>query len=240
MRFTLFLTIFTFQLSFLAQEKTNSLEIKEIKSNYFLFTTYKLYDNVPFPSNGLYVVGDSAIVMIDTPWNSEQLQSLLDSIELKHHKKVTHCLSTHFHDDRTIGLEYYKAKGVKTYSSVRTKELCILRKEKVAEFSFTKDTVFQVSGLKFETFYPGKGHTEDNILIYFPAAKLLYGGCFVKSLENKSLGFIGDAYLKDWKKSVKKVIKKYPEAEIVIPGHFAHSDTKALHHTLKLLKEKHI
>lgn len=232
-----FLFIFFLSFQVFAQEKWNTLKIEEIKPNYFLYTTYNLFDDVPFPANGLYIVGDSEIVIIDTPWNEAQFQNLLDSIEKRHHKKVTYCISTHFHDDRTKALTFFESKGVKTYSSVRTKELCLERNENLAKYTFLNDTIFNLSGIKFETYYPGKGHTEDNIVIYFPNAKILYGGCFVKSIENNSLGFIGDAFVKDWKKSLKKVIHMYGTAEIVIPGHFAISDSKALNHTLKILKK---
>lgn len=219
------------------QESWNTLKITELRQGYYIFTTYHLFDNVPFPSNGMYVVGDSSVLLIDTPWNEAQFQPLLDSIEQKHHKPVVFCLATHFHADRTAGLEYYASKGMATWSSRKTYDLCVKRNEKKAGHLFKKDTLFRISGIKFETFYPGHGHSPDNIVVYFPEAKILYGGCFVKSYENTSLGNMADADRKRWIKAVWKVKSKYPEAEEIIPGHFGWTrEYNALVHTSLLLK----
>ncbi|MGV3631729.1 MAG: subclass B1 metallo-beta-lactamase [Bacteroidota bacterium] len=220
------------------QEAWNTLKITELRPGYYIYTSYQLFDNVPFPANGMYVVGTSEVLLIDTPWNEAQFQPLLDSIEQRHHKPVVFALSTHFHDDRTGGLEYYAGKGVKTWSTKKTYDLCVNKNQRKAVYTFEKDTVFSISGIQFESFYPGAGHAPDNIVVYFPEAKILYGGCFVKSIENQSLGYIGDADLRSWKKGVKKVINRYPEARWVIPGHFSWSGTDALLHTLKILKNR--
>lgn len=223
-----------------AQEPWNKLVIDELAPGYYIFTTYKMLGETVFPSNGLYVVGDSGVVMIDTPWNESQFQPLLDSIERRHGKKVLFCLSTHFHDDRTAGLEYYASKGIATWSSKKTYKLCEEREEKKAEHRFKKDTLFRISGVGLETYYPGPGHAPDNIVVYFPSKKLLYGGCFVKSLENNSLGYISDADLKSWKKGLLRVMERYPGITQVVPGHFAWSDAangrELFFHTLNLLK----
>ncbi|MCE3294578.1 MAG: Beta-lactamase [Crocinitomicaceae bacterium] len=219
-------------------QEWNTLQIKELQPGYYIFTTYQLFDNVPFPANGLYAVGDSAVIVIDTPWNEAQFQPLLDSIEKRHHKPVVFCMPTHFHDDRTAGLEYYASKGISTWSSRKTYQWCVEKKGPKAEHTFIKDTIFTISGIQFESFYPGPGHAPDNIVVYFPKAKILYGGCFVKSVENEGLGYIGDADLKSWEKGIKKVIKRYPEARWVIPGHFNWSGTDALLHTLDILKNR--
>ena len=46
------------------------------------------------------------------------------------------------------------------------------------------------------------------------------------------------ANIPEWKKAVKNVMRKYPSAEFVIPGHFGWGSRDALKHTLKLI-EKH-
>ncbi|NUY80925.1 BlaB/IND/MUS family subclass B1 metallo-beta-lactamase [Flavobacterium sp. MAH-1] len=213
------------------------LEIYQLTKNTYVYTTYKNLDGNPFPSNGLYVVTDSGVALIDTPWDETQFQPLLDSIEKKHKQKVVLCISTHSHADRTAGLEYFRKKGIKTYSSVATKKLCIKNNEKQAEFTFSRDTIFKVGGRLIQTFYPGEGHTPDNIMIWMPESKVLYGGCFVKSIENSSLGNIADANLTEWPKSIRKAQKRFPDALTVIPGHFKWSGREALQHTIQLLEQ---
>jgi glyoxylase-like metal-dependent hydrolase (beta-lactamase superfamily II) len=147
------------------------------------------------------------------------------------------CISTHFHDDRTAGLQYFNTKEIKTYSSKKTLDLCKKENNKQALNFFTKDTLFESGNYKFETFFAGEGHSKDNIVIWFPNEKILYGGCLIKSTESDGLGNISDANLSEWKSTIRKLIKKYPNPKYVIPGHFGWSSRKSLLHTLKLLRQ---
>jgi metallo-beta-lactamase class B len=67
--------------------------------------------------------------------------------------------------------------------------------------------------------------------------KLLFGGCMIKSLESKDLGFTGDADLKEWPRSVEKVKNKYKNARFVIPHHSMWGNMSLIDHTLKLCKK---
>lgn len=217
---------------------TERLRITRLTDNSYVFTTWKNVNDVTFPANGMYIVADTGVIMIDAPWDTLQVQPLLDTIQKQHKKKVMYCLATHFHDDRTGGFDILKRKGIKTFSTLQTLQLCKSKNEKQAQYYFTKDTVFRSGKITLETFYPGKGHTEDNIVLWLKNEKILYGGCFVKSTENKSLGNIADADLSEWKKSLTKTLQKFPKPKYIIPGHFGWESTKALKHTLKLLANK--
>jgi glyoxylase-like metal-dependent hydrolase (beta-lactamase superfamily II) len=143
---------------------------------------------------------------------------------------------THYHDDRTAGLEFLRNEGVKTYSSKLTNDLSKTFNEKQAEFIFENDTTFNIGGYQFETLYAGEGHTKDNLVIWFEKHAVLYGGCLVKSVESKTLGNTDDANMEAWSTTIKKIAKEYPRAKFVIPGHFGGTGKEALRHTLKLLK----
>lgn len=222
---------------FAVAQKSGGLEISHLVGDYYIYTSYGDFKGTPFPSNGMYILTTEGAVLFDTPWDSLQFQPLLDSIKVKHGKEVVLCISTHFHDDRTAGLEYYKRKGIKTYSSKLTFDLCHDRNENQSQFYFLNDTTFNVGGKAFSTYYAGAGHTSDNIVIWCADEKILYGGCLVKSTETSSLGNLSDANLSEWKKSIKKIIRKYPRPNFVIPGHFAWTDSTALQHTLNLLRK---
>ena len=89
---------------------------------------------------------------------------------------------------------------------------------------------------KVETFYPGKGHTEDNIVVWLPQYQILAGGCLVKSAEAKDLGNVADAYVNEWSTSIENVLKRYGNINAVVPGHGEVGDKGLLLHTLDLLK----
>lgn len=218
---SLVITIFIIRtLTCCAQTINENLKISHLTGDYYIYTTYKPINGNPFPSNDMYCVTDHGVVMFDTPWDTTQVQPLLDSIIKRHNKNVVLCIATHYHNDRTAGLEYLKIKGVKTYSSKQTFDLCKEHNEKQAEFYFTKDTTFTFGKHSFQTYYPGEGHTKDNNVIRCEDSKILYGGCLEKSTENTGLGNVADANLDDWVNTIKKVINKYPKAHFVIPRNF--------------------
>ncbi|RYD70880.1 MAG: subclass B1 metallo-beta-lactamase, partial [Sphingobacteriales bacterium] len=189
-----------------------------------------------FPANGMYLVTEKGAVLFDTPWDTTQFQLLLDSIKARHNKNVIMCISTHFHDDWTAGLNYYKQKGIATYTTKQTDELSKVNHDPRAQYLIYRDTTFHIGQYTFETFYPGKGHSPDNIVIWFGKEKILYGGCFIKSTETNSLGNLADADTDEWIISAKKVKAKFNKPEY-IPGHQSWEDKNSLRHTLKLLEQ---
>jgi metallo-beta-lactamase class B len=146
------------------------------------------------------------------------------------------CIATHSHEDRTGGLEFMSAKGIKTYTTKQTDEISRIRKGKRAKFLIQQDTVFTVGQYSFQTYYAGPGHSPDNIVIWFERDKILYGGCLVKSTEASDLGNLTDANPSKWKHTIKKVKRKFGTATYIIPGHQSWSDNQSLNHTLTLLK----
>lgn len=220
----------------IAFSQAKKLTINRIDSNVYVYTTYKMQDGQPYPSNSMYLVTKEGIILFDTPWDTTQFQPLLDSIYYRHQQKPILCIATHFHDDRTAGLNYFKARGIKTYSSVKTYQKGITTKGITAAYTFTDDTTFTIDNKRIEVHYPGHGHSPDNVVIWLPQERILYGGCFVKSTENQGLGHLADADIDSWMAATIKVKQQYKHAKEVIPGHMGWHGKKALAHTIKLLQ----
>ncbi len=85
-----------------------------------------------------------------------------------------------------------------------------------------------------EIFYPGPGHTIDNVVVWLPALNILFGGCFVKSLHSKSLGYVKEASINQWSQSIDTLIARYPSTKLVIPGHGMEGGQELLVHTHRL------
>lgn len=213
------------------------LHIENLSGDFYVYTTYNTYENNRVPANGMYLVTSNAVVMFDTPWDTTQFQPLLDSIQIRHNKKVVLCFATHWHSDKTAGLQYYKEQNIKTYTTVLTDELSRKNEKKRAEFLMTKDTSFVLAGYSFETYYPGEGHTSDNIVIWFPVQKILYAGCLVKGVDDKTLGNLSDANVMTYTSTLKNVRKKFPKPNYIIIAHSDWRDTRSLNHSIKMAKE---
>ncbi len=227
--------LFLFNNTF-GQSSDSKLNITPLTGDFYVYTTYNIYKGEKVPANGLYLVTNEGVLLLDTPWDSTQFQPLLDSIQSRHHQPVTMCISTHFHEDRTAGLEYYRKHGIKTYTTLLTDKLSQKTNKKRAEFLIEKDTIFNIGKYTFETYFPGHGHAPDNIIIWFEKQKILYGACLIKSFEDDNLGNLGDANPLEYANSVNNVIKKCKQPKYVIVGHGDWSNIKSLEHTLKMAK----
>jgi len=228
---------FFYLTSFSQQVPDVKLKIVHLVDNFYVYITQQPIGGNPFPANGMYVVTRDGVVVMDTPWDSTQFQPFLDSIEARHHKKVILFLATHFHADRTGGFDYYRSKGIKTYATKRTDELCKKKNEHRPEYIILRDTTFSIGGITFRTFFPGEGHTTDNIVVWFDQEKILYGGCLIKSTEAEDIGFTGDANMKAYPKTIINLKNTFRQPVYIIPGHQGWADKNSLNHTLELIKK---
>jgi len=238
MRRILLAIAFIFSLAnIFGQSEKTKLKISHLTGDFYIYTTYNTYMESQVPANGMYLVTDNGVVLFDTPWDTTQFQSLLDSIKLKHNQSVVMCFATHWHSDKTAGLEYYRQQGIKTYTTVLTDELSKKNNKKRAQFLMTKDTVFKVGQYSFETYYPGQGHTEDNIVIWFEKEKILYGGCLIKGADDEDLGYLGDGNVTEYASTLKRVQEKCRKPKFIIVAHSDWKNINSLKHSLMMAEE---
>lgn len=219
------------------QTTGEKLRITPLTGDFYIYTTYNQYEGSAVPAHGMYLVTNEGVVMFDTPWDTTQFQPLLDSIRLRHDKKVILCFATHWHSDKTAGLEYYRQQGIRTYTTVQTDELSRKNGKKRAEFLLTKDSLFRAGQYSFETYYPGPGHTEDNIVIWFQQERILYGGCLIKGADDENLGYLGDGNRKAYAATLKKLRKKFRKPAYIIIAHSDWNNLNSLKHSIKMAKE---
>lgn len=234
---SLTITLFFFLTTIFAQTEDAKLKISHITGDFYSYTTYNTYEQSKVAANGLYLVTTDGVVMFDSPWDTTQFQPLLDSIKLKHGKMVVICIATHWHSDKTAGLEYYRQQGIKTYTTVLTDELSKSNDGKRAQYLIDKDTTFNIGQYSFETYYPGEGHTADNIVIWFGKEKMLYGGCLIKGSDTENLGYLGDANVTAYESTLKRVKAKCEEPKFILLSHSEGNDINSLAHSIKMAKQ---
>ena len=220
-----------------AQTQSAKLKITPLTDQFWVYTTYDSYQGEQTPAHGMYVVTDDGVVMMDSPWDSTQCQPLLDSIWNRHQKRVVWCVATHWHGDKTNGLGYFNRQGIRTYTTVRTDRFSREQGKNRSSHFILRDTVFQVGSLRFETYYPGPGHTDDNIVVWFNQQRVLYGGCLIKGAGDESLGYLGDANKTEYVRSLQRVKKKFKQPKFIVIAHSDWKDTNSLNHSIQLARE---
>lgn len=188
-------------------------------------------------SNGLIVREADGLVLIDTAWGVEPTIALLDWIERELRLPVRRAIVTHAHDDRLGGAAVLVQRGIPFYGHPLTAEFAPgfhRPPPAVIEGLEKPGSTVKVGGL--EVCFPGAGHTRDNIVVWIPSARLLVGGCFVKSAASKTLGNVADADVPAWDDSIRRVQQRYAAGDIlVLPGHGEPGGSELLQHTLDLL-----
>jgi metallo-beta-lactamase class B len=242
---------------------TDELCLQEISKDAFLIThSYPWPGN-----SLLIRMDNSDFIWIDTPYTPEATACVLDWLYDTYGTeiKITE-INTGFHIDNLGGNSELIKNNIPVYGSQLTCELLRTRSketmseiqkwlvpledkkylDKYASFEFAEPThIFDINNeqiLNFgketvEIYYPGPTHTYDNIVVYIPSKKMLFGGCMVLSSDAEKLGFIKDGNVEEWPLSLGRVMEKYKNAEIVVPGHGNPGDISLIEHTITVINE---
>jgi metallo-beta-lactamase class B len=205
--------------------------VRMIAPDVWLYVSERKEDGVA--SNSLVVSLPGGPLLVDPPWADAQTDTILDWTQRTLGRPVAAAVSTHSHADRTGGLAAVKKRGIKTGALALTAELAQADGIEAPDALFSAGAFTDPRG--FELFHPGAGHAPDTIVVWLPKARVLFGGCLVKAEEAQDLGFVGDADLAHWPVAIEAVRARYPQAQIVVPGHGEVGTQAALQRTLDLL-----
>jgi metallo-beta-lactamase class B len=239
---------------------SENLSVTEIEKDVFIVT-----HSFPWASNSLLIrTSNSDCILVNTLCDNQGARMLVDWIRNSFGEVNLIGINTGFHVDNLGGNEFLLSKDIAVYGSNLTAKLIAERgqaeKSRLLEgfkspenkkyYDAYKDLTFVPPNRIFDineglhlkigdedvnVFYPGPSHTIDNVVVYFPKRKILFGGCMIKSLDSKDTGYTADADMQKWPRSVEKVLAGYKDARIVVPGHGNYGDTGLIKHTIELL-----
>lgn len=185
------------------------------------------------PSNGLVLVGPHGALLVDTPWTPNQTEKLVRWIEER--QPLVDVVVTHAHQDRTGGVGALPPT-TRVHALGSTVELSTGYGRAFSAEKLPVSASLELVGERVETFFPGAGHAPDNLVVWFPDRRILFGGCMVKSTEAGELGNVADADIDSWGAAIRQVRERYPDAAVVVPGHGELGGTELLDHTGALIE----
>jgi metallo-beta-lactamase class B len=188
-------------------------------------------------SNGLILVNNDEAFLFDTPVIDSQTETLVKWIADSLNAAVSTFIPNHWHEDCLGGLDYLHSKGVKSYANQMTIELAKDNGKPVPQIGFTDSLRLSLHGEDVYCYYLGGGHSADNIVIWIPSEKILFGGCMVKDIHSEGLGNISDAKTEEWPETIRKITGKFSGTFLVIPGHGKIGGKELLNHTKELLRQ---
>lgn len=220
-------------------QNDKDLKIEKVSDDLYIYTTYGTFEGVKYAANALYTITKEGVVVFDCPWDPGVNEQFEKELYNRHQLPIIANIATHSHADRAGGLAFFKKIGARTYTSKATDSILEKTGEPRAEYIFKSDTIFHIGDKTFEVFYPGKGHTSDNLVVWFPEEQILLGGCIIKDGKAKDLGNIEEAYPDEWAQSLQRVVEKFPKPKLIIAGHDDWHPQNGIQHTLDLLSNFH-
>ena len=221
--------------------KNYPVVLQKIADGVWVHTSnYTVPGRKPIPSNGMVVEDGDELIMVDTAWGEMATKSLLEKIKADIGKPVTKLIVTHHHLDKMAGVDVMEFAGAQVFTHPLTPIKAVNAGYPVPNTSVAalKEARSRTKVGTVEIAYPGAAHAEENLVVYIPGQKILYGGCAIKGAEANSMGNLSDADIKAWPASLNWVKATYPETKTVVPGHGKGSDLRLIDKTLAMIAAK--
>jgi len=186
------------------------------------------------PNTGV-IVGDDAVMVIDTQATPVMAQDVIKHIRTVTDKPIRYVVLSHYHAVRVLGACAYKAEHI--IASRDTYDLIVERGEadKASEIgrfprlfravesvppgmtwptiTFSGQMSLWLGKLEVQLLQVGRGHTKGDTIAWLPEQKILFSGDLV---EFDATPYAGDAYFQDWPQTLDRLAAMKPKA--LVPG----------------------
>ena len=223
-----------------------ALKIESIAPGVWTHTTWKVvppWGNVD--ATGLIVATPAGVIIVDSGWNDADATAVIEWVVATLKRTVSAGIFTHAHDDKMGGVRVFRELGIPTFAHALSNRLAPSRGLTPAEFGFVFDAAGDVVAERLPdtellshvaVFFPGAGHTADNIVVSTVDGAIVFGGCLIRSARFSGLGNTADGDVPNWSLAVDAVAHRFPAAAQVIPSHGPRGGPELLAHTRGLAR----
>ncbi|XWN37228.1 MAG: subclass B1 metallo-beta-lactamase [Balneola sp.] len=215
---------------------SNDLELIPVSENIYIhksFTNSEQFGR--YSSNGLIYIQNGEVLIADTPVDTLITKQLMKWVE-QQSLKIKAVIVNHHHSDALGGLELFHNRNIPSYGFIKTKKLALESDLPSPSNTFDDSLTVEIGDSFVKAIFFGGGHTEDNITLWLPEEKTLFGGCLVKSLRSGK-GNLEDANVHEWPKTISKIKDYFYEISVVIPGHGSHGGVELLDFTQRMFEK---
>jgi peptidoglycan/xylan/chitin deacetylase (PgdA/CDA1 family) len=217
-------------------EPATMVSLTRMSENLWLHTSTRELEGVGrFPSHGLFVEHEGGGLLIDSAWGRAATTNLLAQIERQTGQRPRAAIVTDFHDDRAGGVAQLEAAGIEVWSSPGIIARLTAASEPAPTHALEQPRWSgTLAGVALEVWFPGAGHSPENLVVWLPDQRLLFGGCLLRAYESRGLGNVDDADFDAWVPTLRAVRERYADAAIVVPSHGDAGGPELIHHSLAL------
>lgn len=164
----------------------------------------------------VFLVTPDGIIATD-PVNAEAAHWLKQELAKRFKQPVKYLIYSHDHSDHISGGEVF-ADAALVVAHENAKEVILGEKRPTAvpNITFSDRMTLELGGKQVELIYVGKNHSNNSIVMRFPAERVLFAVDFIP-VESLPFRDFSDAYIEDWIGSLKRV--EALDFDILAPGH---------------------
>jgi metallo-beta-lactamase class B len=230
------------QFSLIAQTDYKTIKISDdikliqISVHAYVHVSHMIFpDHSRYPCNGLIYIDENKAFLFDTPPTDSLTKILVDWLRDSMQLTIVGFIPNHWHNDCMAGLNYLQSMGTESYANQMTIDIAKAKHLPIPTHGFKNSLKLFLGTKDICCYYLGAAHSMDNIVVWIPEEKILFPGCMVKELHAKNLGNTADGDLNEYPKTLDRLLNKFRDAKIVIPGHGQFGGMELIRHTRELL-----
>jgi glyoxylase-like metal-dependent hydrolase (beta-lactamase superfamily II) len=176
---------------------------------------YRFQNNFHY---SVFLVTPAGIIVTD-PIDAEAAKWLKAELAQRFNQPVKYLIYSHDHRDHIAGGEVFADTAlVVAHENAKAAIIGEKRPTAVPQITFSEHMTIELGGKTVELTYVGRNHSDNSIVMRFPAERVLFAVDFIPV---KSVAFrnFPDAYITDWVDSLKRV--EMMDFDVLTPGHGA-------------------
>ena len=174
---------------------------------------YRFQNNFHY---SVFLVTAEGIIVTD-PINADAARWLKVELAKRFNKPIRYMIYSHDHVDHIAGGEVFADTAiVVAHENAKADIIAEQRPTTVPDIAFSDQMTIELGGKRVELSYVGRSHSDNMIIMRFPAERALFAVDFipVKSVAWKNMT---DAYIPDWMDAIARV--EAMDFDILVPGH---------------------
>lgn len=215
-------------------------------------------NGVPVATSGGFIVGNDAVLVIDTMLNRRLAIQLLALIRETTTKPIRYVVNTSYHGDHSYGNQFFP-QDIQIIQHVET--------QKYIESHFTEDITFMkqhfgdnqgldelkpqrahvlvhdgamlevdLGGKRVQVMHLGFAQTPGDLFVWLPNERVLYTGNPIIA-RPPALPWLLDGRLEDALNTMRRLRKLLPDDAVVVPGHGHPTDVKSIDYPIAYLEQ---
>ncbi|MBV9772168.1 MAG: MBL fold metallo-hydrolase [Bryobacterales bacterium] len=170
----------------------------------------------------VYVTGEG-VILIDDKFDQDH-QGIIDQVKSVTNQPIKYIINTHYHADHSGGnTKFLPTAEIISTANARTnivehKQSNAPAGVSPARIVFTTETAVFLGGKEVHAYYFGRGHTNGDAVIYFPALRTLHTGDLMAG-ASPLIDYNGGGSIVEWTKTLDAAMQL--DFDTVIPGHGA-------------------